>query len=111
MSHSDGWPDFLIMGAPKAGSSAVHTALALHPQLYLSPVKEPKYYLCGDAPPPAYRAPATRTASRSGSGAASDYQRLFAAAPPGASGARAPRSTSTPLTPAGGSPTSSPTPG
>ena len=28
-----------------------------HPQLFLSPVKEPKYYLCGDSPPPAYRGP------------------------------------------------------
>jgi hypothetical protein len=50
-------PDFFLIGAPKAGTSALHAALARHPGLYLSPVKEPKYYLCGDSPPPAYRGP------------------------------------------------------
>src|ERR1700755_1306808 len=50
-------PDFLLIGAPKAGTTALHAALAQHPELYLSPVKEPKYYLCGDSPPPAYRGP------------------------------------------------------
>jgi hypothetical protein len=50
-------PDFLLVGAPKAGTTALHAALAEHPQLFLSPVKEPKYYLCGDSPPPAYRGP------------------------------------------------------
>ena len=36
-------PDFLVIGVPKAGSTALHAALAQHPQLYLSKVKEPKY--------------------------------------------------------------------
>jgi len=34
-------PDFLLVGAPKAGTTALHVALARHPQLYLSSVKEP----------------------------------------------------------------------
>ena len=38
-------PSFFIAGAPKAGTTALHAALATHPDLYLSPVKEPKYYL------------------------------------------------------------------
>ena len=50
-------PDFLLVGAPKAGTTALHAALAEHPELFLSGVKEPKYYLCGDSPPPAYRCP------------------------------------------------------
>jgi len=50
-------PDFLLVGAPKAGTTALHGALAEHPELFLSRVKEPKYYLCGDSPPPAYRGP------------------------------------------------------
>ena len=37
-------PQFVIAGAPKAGTTALHAALATHPQLYLSPVKEPKHY-------------------------------------------------------------------
>lgn len=44
-------PDFLLMGAPKAGTTALHVALARHPQLCLSNVKEPKYFL-SDGPPP-----------------------------------------------------------
>lgn len=50
-------PDFFLIGAPKAGTSALHSALAQHPQLFLGSPKEPKYYMCGDSPPPAYRGP------------------------------------------------------
>ena len=50
-------PDALIIGAPKAGTSALHAALAQHPQIYASPVKEPKYYMCWENPPPAYIGP------------------------------------------------------
>ena len=57
-------PDFLLLGAPKAGTTALHAALARHPELYLSKVKEPKYYLCGDSPPPAYRGPGDAHSNR-----------------------------------------------
>ena len=30
-------PDFLLVGAPKAGTTALHAALAQHPELFLSP--------------------------------------------------------------------------
>ena len=46
-------PQFVIAGAPKAGTTALHAALATHPGLYLSPVKEPKFYLTDGRPPPA----------------------------------------------------------
>ena len=46
MSTREPRPDALIIGAPKAGTSALHAALARHPQIYASPVKEPKYYMC-----------------------------------------------------------------
>lgn len=45
-------PDFLLVGAPKAGTTALHIALARHPELCLSYVKEPKHFLV-DGPPPA----------------------------------------------------------
>lgn len=44
-------PDFLVLGAPKAGTTALHVALAGHPQLCLSANKEPKHFLV-DGPPP-----------------------------------------------------------
>jgi predicted ATPase len=36
-------PQFVVAGAPKAGTTALHAALATHPDLYLSPVKEPRF--------------------------------------------------------------------
>ena len=52
MPETDRLPQFVIAGAPKAGTTALHAALATHPGLYLSPVKEPKYYLTDGRPPP-----------------------------------------------------------
>jgi hypothetical protein len=78
-------PDFLVIGAPKAGSTAVHDALVRHPQLFLSTPKEPKFFLTGG------RRPQRR--DHSGPGDAHSrlewvwerdrYERLFDAAPPG----------------------------
>lgn len=53
-------PDFLIAGAPKAGTTALHAALARHPDIFMSSPKEPKYWLCDDAPPPHYGGPGDR---------------------------------------------------
>lgn len=73
-------PDALIIGAPKAGTSALHTALAQHPQVYASRIKEPKYYMCTDAPPPAYRGPGDAHSQREWVWRDRDYQELFAGA-------------------------------
>ena len=43
-------PDFLVAGVPKAGTTALHAALSRHPGLYLSQIKEPKFFLT-DGPP------------------------------------------------------------
>jgi Sulfotransferase family len=74
-------PDFLLLGAPKCGTSALHAALDRHPGLFLSEPKEPKYFLTADRPPPT---------SGGGPGDVetwgehvwrrSDYEALFAAA-------------------------------
>src|ERR671916_164394 len=45
-------PDLFVVGAPKAGTTALHAALAGHPGLFMSPVKEPKFYLSDERPPP-----------------------------------------------------------
>ena len=44
-------PDFLVIGVPKAGTTALHEALSRHPRLFLTTVKEPKYFLCDGGPP------------------------------------------------------------
>jgi hypothetical protein len=37
-------PDFLIIGAAKSGTTSLHRALKQHPEVFLSPYKEPNYF-------------------------------------------------------------------
>lgn len=37
-------PNFLLIGAAKAGTTALYEALKEHPQVYMSPVKEPNFF-------------------------------------------------------------------
>ena len=78
-----GLPDFLIIGAPKAGSTALHAALARHPELYLSAVKEPKFFMC-DGPPCAQQGPGDAHSVREWIWERDRYEALFASAPAGA---------------------------
>ena len=82
---ADRLPQFVIAGAPKAGTTALHAALATHPGLYLSPVKEPKYYLTGGRPPARseQRGPGDAHSAREWVWRRDDYLGLFADAPPG----------------------------
>jgi len=38
------WPNFFIVGAPKAGTTSLHTFLNDIPGIYMSPMKEPHYF-------------------------------------------------------------------
>jgi hypothetical protein len=75
-------PDFLVIGAPKAGTTALHTALSAHPDLYMSPVKEPKFFLT-DGPPLAKGGPGDALTYREHVWRRADYEALFDPAPPG----------------------------
>ncbi len=75
-------PDVLVIGAPKAGTTALHTALARHPQVYACPVKEPKYFLCGGKPPPAFNGRGDAHSQQEWIWRPEDYRRLFRAARP-----------------------------
>src|SRR6202012_2675308 len=37
-------PNFFLAGAPKAGTTALYHYLAQHPDIYMSPVKEPNFF-------------------------------------------------------------------
>ena len=37
-------PNFLIIGAPKAGTTSLYYFLNQHPEIYMSPVKEPHFF-------------------------------------------------------------------
>jgi len=41
---SDALPNFFIVGAPKAGTTSLYHYLDQHPQVYMSPIKEPCYF-------------------------------------------------------------------
>lgn len=79
-------PDFLIIGAPKAGSTALHNALEQHPQLFLSTPKEPKYFLTGGQRPRRthHRGPGDAHSAQEWVWRRDRYERLFDAAPAGA---------------------------
>src|ERR1700691_3189507 len=76
-------PDFLVAGVPKSGTTALHAALARHPGLFLSPVKEPKFFLT-DGPPSARGGPGDALTYREHVWQRDRYEALFDAAPPGA---------------------------
>ncbi len=78
-------PDFLIAGAPKAGSTALHAALVQHPQLFLSSPKEPKYFLTDGRPPSpdTQRGPGDAHSAQEWIWRRDRYERLFDPAPAG----------------------------
>jgi Sulfotransferase family len=84
MSHqlSGNLPDFLIAGVPKAGTTALYAALLRHPQLFLPETKEPKFFLT-DGPPPNRGGPGDVQTYQENVWRRSDYEALFAPAPPG----------------------------
>lgn len=41
-------PDFVIVGAPKCGTTSLASWLAAHPSIFMSPIKEPNYF-CFDS--------------------------------------------------------------
>ncbi|UDY22776.1 sulfotransferase family protein [Nocardioides sp. Kera G14] len=74
-------PDFMIIGAPKAGTTALHAALARHPEVAMSVPKEPKYWLCDDAPPPAYNGPGDAHSQQEWIWRRREYDALFSGMP------------------------------
>lgn len=39
-----GIPDFFIVGAPRCGTTALYTYLGDHPEIFMSPIKEPNFF-------------------------------------------------------------------
>ena len=76
-------PDFFIIGAPKAGTTALHAALAAHPGLFMSTVKEPKFFLTDGPPPARGGGPGDVQTYREHIWRRPEYEALFDEAPPG----------------------------
>jgi hypothetical protein len=77
-------PDFLVIGVPKAGTTALHVALSRHPELFLPACKEPKFFLTGEHPMPSRGGPGdVQTYRERHVWRRSEYEALFSPAPPG----------------------------
>lgn len=79
-------PTFLVIGAMKAGTTALYAYLDQHPSVYMSPVKEPNFFAF-EGEPPAFQAPIDQGPEGINRTSITDlaaYRRLFADAPPGA---------------------------
>jgi hypothetical protein len=76
-------PEVFLAGAPKAGTTALHVALARHPQLFMSRVKEPKFFLTEEQQPTPQRGPGDARTAREQVWQRDAYEALFADAAPG----------------------------
>jgi hypothetical protein len=52
-------PNFLIIGAAKCGTTALYNYLNQHPQIYMSPYKEPRFFAL-EGEKPDFRGPADK---------------------------------------------------
>jgi Sulfotransferase family len=77
-------PSFLVIGASRSGTTSLHHYLGQHPDVYMSPVKSPNYFVSAD-PLPAWEGAVPRAMARQWISERSRYEALFA----GAGGRRA----------------------
>ncbi len=70
-------PNFFIIGAPKSGTTGLYDTIRQHPDIYMSPIKEPKYFAC-NGEPPVFNGPAGQHVRRTSVWTPLDYGLLFA---------------------------------
>jgi len=76
LPNPDRWPDFLLIGAPKAGTTALFKALSTHPQIFAAPEKEPGYFAYAGSRP-AFSGPGDDDYPRKSGYLERDYLELF----------------------------------
>jgi hypothetical protein len=70
------WPTFLVIGVAKAGTTSLYRYLGQHPEIFMSPVKEPRFFaLEGD--PLAFTGPGDDAVHRETTTTLAAYRRLF----------------------------------
>ena len=70
-------PNFLIIGAPKSGTTSLGRYLRHHPEVFIPKVEEPKYFAY-PGHPPAYESPDRAAVVKGACWKLDDYQQLFA---------------------------------
>jgi hypothetical protein len=74
-------PNFLIIGAPKSGTTALFKYLQQHPQVFMSPLKEPRFLAYDHVQPAMHTGPGDQLFIEQIVKRWEDYLQLFAAAP------------------------------
>jgi hypothetical protein len=75
------WPDFLVIGAARSGTSALHRWLGGHPQLFTTAIKEPHFFAFAGGERPAFQGPGdAETINRVAVTEPDRYRALFAKA-------------------------------
>jgi hypothetical protein len=69
-------PTFIVIGASRSGTTSLHHFLGQHPDIYMSPVKSPNYFVAGDALPP-WEGRALQAMARHWIGDRQAYEGLF----------------------------------
>jgi hypothetical protein len=93
-------PNFLIIGAGRAGTTSLYEYLRQHPDVFMSPVKEPNFFAFADGSLPE-RGPGAAWLRRTSVTTLRDYEALFAdAGAAAATGEASPRYLRTPAAPA-----------
>lgn len=70
-------PTFLVVGAAKSGTTALHAYLRQHPQIFMCPIKETNFFAL-DGTPPRFGGPRAEILNRDAIWRFEDYARLFA---------------------------------
>ena len=70
-------PNFFIIGAPKSGTTALYDTIKQHPDIYMSPIKEPRFFIF-EGEPKAASGPASGHFRRTSVWKPLDYALLFA---------------------------------
>jgi len=69
-------PDFILIGAPKGGTTSLYHYLRQHPQVFMSTLKDSHFFLFDGKPPP-LSAPSDQFRRREMVKSFADYQRQF----------------------------------
>ncbi len=83
------WPTFIVLGAPRTGTTALYAALRQHPQIRMSRVKEPNFFAYGELAALPFQGPAVPWMTARVATTRAAYAALLAA-PPTTAGALEP---------------------
>ncbi|MDQ5820413.1 MAG: sulfotransferase [Actinomycetota bacterium] len=77
MPSTRGFPTFLVIGAAKAGTTSLYHYLGQHPQIFMSPVKEPRFFAL-EGHPLDFRGPGDERLREKTTTTLEAYRELFA---------------------------------